>query len=295
VNGANLTIELDTGATWSIISEETYCKLFLADRAPTLKASRAQLKTYTGEVSRILGEIKVQVQYKTEERNLNLLVIAGKGPSLLGRNWLSQIKLDWSQLNHLHTSAISASCQQILDQHKAVFEEGLGKVGGTTAKFQINLDVQPRFYKAQPVSYALQPKAEVALRKLEADDVIKPVQFSQWAAPIVPALKLDRSVHICGDYKVTLNQVAKTDMYPLPKIEDLFTSLSGGKLFSKMDLASAYLQIPLDEQSKEYTTINTHKGLYCYNRLPFGVASAPSISSVLWKISCKESTMCQST
>ena len=44
-----------------------------------------------------------------------------------------------------------------------------------------------------------------------------------------------------------------------------------------MDLASAYLQIPLDEQSKEYTTINTHKGLYCYNRLPFGVASAPSI------------------
>ena len=44
-----------------------------------------------------------------------------------------------------------------------------------------------------------------------------------------------------------------------------------------MDLASVYLQIPLDEQSKEYTTINTHKGLYCYNRLPFGVASAPSI------------------
>ena len=90
-------------------------------------------------------------------------------------------------------------------------------------------------------------------------------------------MKPDGSIRICGDYKVTLNRVAKTDTYPLPKIEDLFTSLSGGKFFSKMDLASAYLQIPLDEQSKEYTTINTHKGLYCYNRLPFGVASAPSI------------------
>ena len=66
----------------------------------------------------------------------------------------------------------------------------------------------------------------------------------------------------CGDYKVTLSCAAKTDTYPLPKIEDLFTSLS---VFSKMDLASAYLQILLDEQSKEYTTINTHKGLYCYN------------------------------
>ena len=114
---------------------------------------------------------------------------------------------------------------------------------------------------------------EATLRKLETDGVIKPVQFSKWAAPIVPVLKPDGSVRICGDYKVTLNQ----DTYPLLKIEDLFTTLAGGKLFSKMDLASAYLQIPLDEQSKEYTTVNTHKGLYCYNRLPFGVASAPSI------------------
>ena len=44
-----------------------------------------------------------------------------------------------------------------------------------------------------------------------------------------------------------------------------------------MDLASAYLQIPLNEQLKEYTTINSRKGLYCYNQLPFGVASAFSI------------------
>ena len=44
-----------------------------------------------------------------------------------------------------------------------------------------------------------------------------------------------------------------------------------------MDLVSAYLQIPLDKESKMYTTINNHKGLYCYNQFPFGVASAPSI------------------
>ena len=125
--------------------------------------------------------------------------------------------------------------------------------------------------------YALLPKVEAALRKLEEDGVIKPVQFSKWAAPIVPVVKPDESVRICGDYRVTLNCATNTVTCPLPKIEDLFVSLSGGKLFSKMDLASAYLQIPLEEQSKEYTTINMHKGLYCYNRLPFGVASAPSI------------------
>ena len=90
-------------------------------------------------------------------------------------------------------------------------------------------------------------------------------------------LKCDGSIRICGDYKVTVNLAAKTDTYPLPKIEDLFASQSGGKLFSKVDLARACHQISLGEQSKEYTTINTPKGLHCYNRLPFGMASTPCI------------------
>ena len=90
-------------------------------------------------------------------------------------------------------------------------------------------------------------------------------------------VKQDGNIRICGDYKLTINAVTKTDPYPLPRIEDIFASLSGGKLFTKMDLAHAYQQIPLTDDSKCYTTINTHKGLFRYNRLPFGVASAPAI------------------
>ena len=63
----------------------------------------------------------------------------------------------------------------------------------------------------------------------------------------------------------------------LPRIDDIFTSLAGGKQFSKLDVAHAYLQLPLKETSKTYTTISTHKGLFRYNRLPFGISSAPSI------------------
>ena len=82
---------------------------------------------------------------------------------------------------------------------------------------------------------------------------------------------------MCGDYKITVNQATNTESYPLPRIEDLLATLSGGTAFSKLDLAHAYQQVVLDEESKEIVAINTHKGLYKVNRLPFGVASAPSL------------------
>ena len=82
-------------------------------------------------------------------------------------------------------------------------------------------------------------------------------------------MKGDGTIRICGDYKLTVNRAAKTDAYPLPRIEDLFASLTGGQLFTKLDLAHAYQQVPLDKDSQLVT--------YCYNRLPFGIASAPAI------------------
>ena len=90
-------------------------------------------------------------------------------------------------------------------------------------------------------------------------------------------MKSDGGVRICGDYKVTINKAARLDKYPIPRIDELFTSLAGRKMFSKLDLSHAYLQVQLDDESRQYVTINTHKGLFQYHRLPFGVASAPSI------------------
>ena len=74
-----------------------------------------------------------------------------------------------------------------------------------------------------------------------------------------------------------MNRVAKTDVYPIPKIKEMFASLAGGKKFSKLDLSHAYQQIQLEEESQKYVTVNTHKGLFLYKRLLFGVASAPAL------------------
>ena len=77
--------------------------------------------------------------------------------------------------------------------------------------------------------------------------------------------------------KLTTNKVSKLDRYPIPRIEDLFSKWSGGQCFTKLDLSQAYQQICLEEDSKKYVVVNTHKGLYQYNRLPYGISSAPGI------------------
>ena len=82
-------------------------------------------------------------------------------------------------------------------------------------------------------------------------------------------------MRICGDYKLTANRASRMEHHPLTKVEDMFSTLAGGTLFTKLDMSRAYLQLLVDDQSKELLTVNTHKGLFAYNRLPFGVSSAP--------------------
>ncbi|KAL7834768.1 hypothetical protein SRHO_G00290150 [Serrasalmus rhombeus] len=167
--------------------------------------------------------------------------------------------------------------QNVVKQNKEVFKEELGTWTGPPAKIYINEDVAPKFYKPRPVPYAMRKKVEMELERLTEQGIIEPAKFSEWAAPIVPVLKPDNSVRICGDYKLTVNLVSKLEQYPIPKLEDLFEKLTGGEKFTKLDLSHAYQQVMLDEASKPYVTINTHKGLFQVNRLPFGVSSSPAI------------------
>ena len=101
-------------------------------------------------------------------------------------------------------------------------------------KIHVAEDAQPMYFKARPVPYALKEKIENELERLVEEGTIEPVQFADWAAPIIPIVKEDKSIRICGDYKVTVNHVVKLDNYLIPKTEDLFATLSGGEKFTKL-------------------------------------------------------------
>ena len=87
-------MEVDTGAAVSIVSECTYRGL----RSVTLKKSRVFLRTYSAEPLVVLGEADVEVQYKGQPLKLRLIVVKGDGPSLMGREWIRRIEIDWKTL-----------------------------------------------------------------------------------------------------------------------------------------------------------------------------------------------------
>ena len=109
-------------------------------------------------------------------------------------------------------------------------------------------------------------------------DVIESIDFSETncAVSTVNIQKPTGAIRMCGNFK-PLNANLLVDQYPLPRPADLFNALRGGKLFCKIDLRDAYLQIEMSEESWKFLVINTHKGLFQYKRLPFGIASSPAI------------------
>ena len=89
--------------------------------------------------------------------------------------------------------------------------------------------------------------------------------------------KANSKVRLCADFSSGLNYALDIHQYPLPAPEDLFTKLNGGTYFAKLELSDAYLQMAVDEDSKDLLTINTRKGLFKFCPPPFGFKSAPAI------------------
>ena len=278
INGKPCMMELDTAADFSIMSKSEYIEKF-ADMP--LTPSQVTLKTYTGEILEVSGEMHCDIVYKGKKYSLPILVANYDAkPTLLGKNWLRHINLELGEIFCVPKGdALSADSQlnDLLSKHSELFTESYEGMKGLEAHITMRGDARPVFVKARRVPYALKEQVERELDKLEKNGVIKKTDRSCWASPIVVVPKADNTVRICGGYKSTINQSVEDEQYVLPTTQDLYTALVGSKVFSKLDLSHAYAQLNVDKESQEYLTIATHKGLYSYLKLPYGVKSSPKI------------------
>ena len=131
--------------------------------------------------------------------------------------------------------------------------------------------------KPRPLPFAKRERAQRQIEAMEKDGILTKIRYSPWQTPLVAIEKNDGSFRLCADYRLTTNLAIILDQYPLPTLDELFAKMSGNRVWSRVDLTSAFLQLPVDEPSALAQAITTPFGLYKVNVLNFGISSAPSI------------------
>lgn len=270
--GVPFKFEIDSGSAVTAISQKLYKTSF--SKVP-LSKTKKRLITYTGDGIQCIGIAKLPIQYKDVTYTLDVYVVRNGGPPILGRDFLSTFQIQMAPIMYCAESQNAVEKLQL--QYPKTFSDKLGLFNKFKVSLQLKQDVKPVFFKARPIAFALRNRLDKELDRLVALGILKPVDHSEYASPIVPVLKNNGSVRICADYSVSINKQLVIEQYPLPTVKELFSKLYGGEQFTKLDLTMAYTQFELDEKSQNVTCINTHRGLFNYTRLVFGLASAPAI------------------
>ena len=274
LNTVRVPMEMDTGATCTLIPKCQYERLWpVASERPALNASGTVVNAYGGTPLKVVGEIVVSASLDggSSVNSTKVIIVDGKGPCLIGRVLMRRLGLIED------VNAVSANANSMEQEFPDLFSEGLGCFKDRQFSIEVDPSVPPKYCKARSVPYTVREKIDKEIDRLLKEGIISPVTNSPWAAPIVPVQRSEDKIRLCGDYKLTVNRAARLDTYPIPSLDDLFSGLAGGKVFSKLDMSQAYAQLCLDEESKCYTVVNTHRGLFKYNRLSFGISAAPGI------------------
>ena len=248
INGNACQFKVDTGADVSIMSEENYNAM---KNPPPMQESEVKVKAYRG-TAEIMGKFQVNTKI-----NFWVHVVKGRGSNLLSRKVSEKMNF---VISNIHEN------------------NAYGLIKCRPVKITLKENATPyEIHTSRRIPAPLIPKVEAELEKMEKEGIIEKVTApTDWCAPMVVVMKPSGQVRLCVDLK-ELNKNIKRERYMLPTIDDILPKLAECVLFSKLDAASGYWQLPLEESSAKLTTFMTHKGRFCFKRLPFGISSASEI------------------
>ncbi|XP_037930695.1 uncharacterized protein K02A2.6-like [Teleopsis dalmanni] len=249
ISQINSILNMDSGATVSVLTQDTYEHL----NKPQLYPCKKELFDYGKNKIKTLGEFCAVLKCGETKRTAALVVVCVRnGHNLFGTNLFELFGFEIRQIPVINNDS---QLNEVLEKHRILFEPALGTIKQIKARLHLKQGALPKFCKS----------------------IWKPIKFSQWAPPIVLVTKPDGSLRSCGDFKTTVNKQIDVDQYPLAILESLLHMVRYGKFFSKIDLKDAYLQMELDDEAKNVLVVNTPLRLFQYQCLPFGIASAPAL------------------
>lgn len=264
VDSTPVEFKIDTGADVTVISEDTFHTLTPEKR---LEPPDIPLDSPGGELL-CLGRFDATINHKEKDYRFTAYVVRGhKVNNLLSRTLSVRMNL----VRRVDEVKTSTSHLQAYGEH--------GTLKTEPVKIQLKDDAVPHaVHTARRVPFPMLQKVKEELKRMENNGVIEQVtQPTEWCAPMVPVLKKNTAkARICVDL-TKLNKSVKREHYILPTPDEITAKLSGATVFSSLDAASGFWQIPLHPDSCRLTTFITPFGRYCFKRLPFGITSAPEI------------------
>lgn len=273
---ANLKIIVDTGASCCVIGQEELKNII---KNPRLNRSNVKLKCFSGKIIKSVGSVMLRLQSIKCERKILFQVIQGSHEPILSCEASQEMGfITVHNINNLkqNDSEGEKELKEILKKYKAIF------AGDGRMKSEATLDVDPTKSPGQerprriPVGIRQRLREEIA--DLQSRKLIEKVDHPvKWTSNIVIVKKKNKDqIRICLDPKY-VNEAIVRKRYQIPTIEEVLPELAHGKVFTLLDCKNGFLQVPLQESSRDLTAFWTPMGIYRWKVLPFGIASAPEI------------------
>lgn len=276
-----LKLQMDTASDPTVISYKSWKRI----GSPILTEPDKSVTSASGDPVPAIGYFEATLRHRFESHSDKIFVSTNNSLNVLGINFITKfgwwsVPFDQICVNKIQIVPASSSddvAKQLEKEFPEVFTSELGHCTKIKPKLMLKPNVKPVFRNKRPVPFAVAPILNDTLTMLENSGVITKVDFAHWAAPIVTVKKPNGDLRPCADYSTGLNDALEAHHHPLPTPEEIDSKLAGNTVFSHIDLSNAYFQVEMDEESKDLLTVNTHRGLFRFNRLSQGVKPATGI------------------
>lgn len=268
-----VNFKLDTGADVNCIPLSVVTRM----KIPLLNKRSFNVVDYSSNEINIHGHVTLQCvdEDKGLAHTADFLVVDDSFEPLLGLESCVSFGLI-ERLNSLESSITFPSERERFIESNADVFEGLGKLPGT-CRIILKENAIPSLHYKKRIPMSLHDRLKKELEAMEEHGIISPVDYpTDWVNNMQIVEKPNGSLRICLDPK-PLNACIRREHFLIPKSEDLLSRMSGKRVFTVLDLRNGFWQMELDRQSSDLTTFMTPFGRYRWNRLPFGISSAPEL------------------
>jgi transposase InsO family protein len=231
-----------------------------------------KLTDYNSKEITVVGQCIVKVEVKGKQNHVRFVVVRN-GPSLLGFETCER-------LNLVRRIMSVEEDELVMDLGKCTLPEARKHpISSIPFSYEIKLqdDAHPVIKPPRRVPMAIRESLRKELDRMEEMGVVhKQTEPTEWVNEMVVVNKPNGSIRVCIDPR-DLNPQIKREHYQLPSRDEIFSEVTGAVIFSKLDASHAFWQVKLTENCKKLTTFNTPFGRYAYDRLPYGLCSAPEV------------------